>query len=120
MKCFFSNLHANKYTAVFSIILHALSMSIVRLYSFEFLNFTQNQFLFTDHTQHSDHSINISEPIIDSRQTSPSLRHSSNLTSSPNDRNSRHIISKSESSPECGPVSADSFGESQTAINLGK
>lgn len=88
--------------------------------SFEFLNFTQNQFLFTDHTQHSDHSINISEPIIDSRQTSPSLRHSSNLTSSPNDRNSRHIISKSESSPECGPVSADSFGESQTAINLGK
>ncbi|XP_037037722.1 protein furry isoform X7 [Bradysia coprophila] len=72
---------------------------------------------FVDHPQHSDHSINISEPIVDSRQTSPSFRHSTNLTSSPNDRNSRHI-SKSESSPECGPMSADSFGESQTAINL--
>lgn len=85
------------------------------------LNFKFHTSIFvsiSDHTQHSDQSINISEPIVDSRQTSPSLRHSSNLTSSPNDRNSRHI-SKSESSPECGPMSADSFGESQTAINLG-
>lgn len=96
----------------------SLHDSLIVRYSFDSVNLT-HEFWFTDHTQHSDHSINISEPIIDSRQTSPSLRHSSNLTSSPNDRNSRHI-SKSESSPECGPVSADSFGESQTTINLGK